>query len=119
MAISEFIKESDQSNLKALLDMGVYESQDDYIHKTLMKLLKSNKELRIKLAMHRYQTEPISVGKAAEIAGVCWEDMKHILMQNGIRPRLGPETIEEAKEEILSTGRIIGRIIDEKDINIK
>jgi len=45
--------------------------------------------------------------------------MKHILMQNGIRPRLGPETIEEAKEEILSTGRIIGRIIDEKDINIK
>jgi hypothetical protein len=40
-------------------------------------------------------------------------------MKNGIRPRLGPETIEEAKEEILSTGRIIGRIIDEKDINIK
>jgi predicted HTH domain antitoxin len=113
MAISEFIKESDQSNLKALLDMGVYESEDDYIHETLMKLLKSNKELRIKLAMHRYQTEPISVGKAAEIAGVCWDDMKQILMKNGIRPRLGPQTIEEAKEEILSTERVINAMKEE------
>jgi predicted HTH domain antitoxin len=113
MAISEFIKESDQSNLKALLDMGVYESEDDYIHETLKKLLKSNKELRIKLAMHRYQTEPISVGKAAEIAGVCWDDMKQILMKNGIRPRLGPQTIEEAKEEILSTERVINAMKEE------
>ena len=119
MAMIDAIKANDKSNLKALLDMGIYKSEDDYIHETLKKLLKSNKELRIKLAMHRYQTEPISVGKAAEIAGVCWDDMKQVLMKNGIRPRLGPQTIEEAKEEILSTGRIIGRIIDEKDINIK
>ena len=103
----EVVKENDQSNLKALLDMGIYKSEEDFLHEALQEILKSNKELRIKLAIHRYQTEPISVGKAAEIAGVCWEDMKHILMQNGIRPRLGPQTIEEAREEILSTERII------------
>ena len=107
MAMIDAIKANDKSNLKALLDMGIYKSEDDYIHETLKKLLKSNKELRIKLAMHRYQTEPMSLGKAAEIAGLCWDDMKQILMKNGIRPRLGPQTIEEAREEVLSTRRIV------------
>ena len=115
MAMIDAIKANDKSNLKALLDMGIYKSEDDYIHETLKKLLKSNKELRIKLAMHRYQTEPISLGKAAEIAGLCWDDMKQILMKNGIRPRLGPETIEEAKEEILSTERIINAMQESRE----
>ena len=65
--------------------------------------------------MHRYQTENISLGKAAEIAGLCWDDMKQILMKNGIRPRLGPETIEEAKEEILSTERIINAMQESRE----
>ena len=107
MDIIDAVKANDQSNLKALLDMGIYKSEDDYIHETLKKLLKSNKELRIKLAMHRYQTEPISVGKAAEIAGVCWDDMKQVLMKNGIRPRLGPQTIEEARQEIISARKMM------------
>jgi predicted HTH domain antitoxin len=103
----EVVKENDQSNLKALLDMGIYKSEEDFLHEALQEILKSNEELRIKLAMHRYQTEDISLGKAAEIAGLCWDDMKQILIKNGIRPRLGPETIEEAREEVLSTRKII------------
>ena len=113
MAIMESVRYNDKSNLKALLDMGVFESEEDFVHETLNKFLKSNKELRIKLAMHRYQTEPISLGKAAQIAGLCWDDMKQILMKNGIRPRLGPQTIEEAKEEILSTERVINAMKEE------
>ena len=107
MKTQEFIKANDQQNLKSLVDLGIYESEDDFIHSALKNLLQSDKELRLKLAIHRYQTEEISIGKAAEIAGVCWEDMKRILIKNGIRPRLGPETIEEAREEVLSTRKII------------
>jgi predicted HTH domain antitoxin len=57
-------------------------------------------DLRIQLAVHRYQTEEISLAKAASLAGVSWAQMKDILVERGIQPRLGPETIEEAEEEV-------------------
>ncbi len=56
--------------------------------------------LRIQLAIHRYQTEEISLAKAAHLAGVSWAQMKDILLERGIQPRLGPETLEEAREEV-------------------
>jgi predicted HTH domain antitoxin len=56
--------------------------------------------LRIQLAVHRYQTEEISLAKAASLAGVSWAQMKDILVERGIQPRLGPETMEEAEEEV-------------------
>jgi predicted HTH domain antitoxin len=107
MKLMEEAKENDQLNLKALLGLGVYESEDEFVHESLTKLLKNNKELRLKLAIYRYQTEDISIGKAAEIAGIYWEDMKNALIENGVTPELGPETIEEARQEILSARRMI------------
>lgn len=108
MRLVEEAKENDQLNLKALLNLGFYESEDEFVHDALAKLLKNNKELGLKLAIYRYQTEDISIGKAAEIAGIYWEDMKNALIENGITPELGPETIEEARREILSARRMIG-----------
>ena len=55
---------------------------------------------RVQLAIHRYQTEEISLAKAAHLAGVSWAQMKDILLERGIQPRLGPETLEEAREEV-------------------
>ena len=54
----------------------------------------------VELAIHRYQTEDISLGKAAELAGVSWEQMREMLLEHSIQPHLGPETIEEIEEEI-------------------
>jgi predicted HTH domain antitoxin len=51
------------------------------------------------LAVHRYQSEELSLAKAAELAGVSWSQMREILVEKGIPPRLGPETAEEAEEE--------------------
>ena len=56
--------------------------------------------MRIQLAVHRYQTEEISLARAASLAGVSWAQMKDILVERGIQPRLGPETMEEAEEEV-------------------
>ena len=39
------------------------------------------------------------IGKAAELAGVSFAQMKDIFAQQGIKPELGSETIEEAKQE--------------------
>ena len=63
-------------------------------------LLRGRPNLRVLLAIHRYQTEDISLAKAASLAGVSWAQMKEILVTHGIQPRLGPETLEEARREV-------------------
>ena len=57
-------------------------------------------DLRITNAVQRYQTEALSLAKAASLAGVSWAQMKAILLSQGIQPRLGPETIAEAEAEV-------------------
>lgn len=53
----------------------------------------------IDLAVHRYQSEKLSLAKAAELGGVSWSQMREILVEKGVASRLGPETVEEAEEE--------------------
>ncbi len=52
------------------------------------------------MAVFRYQHEGITLAKAASLAGVSWAQMKDILLEQGIAPRLGVETLEEAKEDV-------------------
>jgi predicted HTH domain antitoxin len=56
--------------------------------------------LRIQIAVHRYVNEGISLAKAASLAGVSWAQMKDILVERGVQPLLGSETLEEAEAEI-------------------
>ncbi|MDQ1328117.1 MAG: hypothetical protein QG641_1402 [Candidatus Poribacteria bacterium] len=86
-------------NLKGLVDSGIYESEEIAINEALNLLLKENPEYRMKLALYRYQNEDISIGKAAQIAGVCWEDMRDELNKHDIPLRLAPRTIEEARKD--------------------
>jgi predicted HTH domain antitoxin len=57
-------------------------------------------QVRIDWAVHCYQTEDISLAKAAALAGTSFDHMKEILVQRGIAPRLGHESIEEALQEL-------------------
>lgn len=77
----------------------LYDSDEDVIQDALRHLLRARPDLRIQLAMHRYRAEGISLAKAASLAGVSWAQMKDILLEHGIQPRLGPETTEEAERE--------------------
>lgn len=77
----------------------LYDTEEDVVQDALRYLLRARPELRIQLAVHRYQTEAISLGKAASLAGVSWAQMKDILLERGIQPRLGPETAEGAEQE--------------------
>ena len=65
----------------------------------LRHLLRARPEARMELAVHRYQSEELSLAKAADLAGVSWSQMREILVEKGIPPRLGPETAEEAEGE--------------------
>ena len=81
------------------VEARLYGSKEDVIQDGLRHLLRARPDLRMHLAVHRYQTEGISLAKAASLAGVSWAQMKDILVERGIQPRLGPETLEEAEKE--------------------
>lgn len=81
------------------VEARLYQSEEDVMQDALRHLLRARPELRIQLAVHCYQTEEISLAKAASLAGVCWAQMKDILVERGIHLSLGPETLEAAEKE--------------------
>jgi predicted HTH domain antitoxin len=85
---------------QALVQAGLYPDEESVIQEALRLLWQERPQLRIDWAVYRYQTDDISLAKAAALAGVCFDRMKEILMQRGIQPRLGPETVAEARQEM-------------------
>ena len=86
--------------VQEFVDARLYNSTDEVIQDALRHLLRTRGDLRVQLAVHRYQSEEISLAKAASLAGVSWAQMRDILIEQAIPLRLGPETVEEAKQEV-------------------
>jgi predicted HTH domain antitoxin len=86
--------------VRDLVEARLYESEEQAVQDALRHLLRARPGLRVQLAIHRYQTEEISLAKAASLAGVSWAQMREILLERGIQPRLGPETLEEGEREV-------------------
>lgn len=78
----------------------LYKNQDAVIQDALRHLLRGRPDLKIQLAVYRYQQESLSLAKAAELAGVSWWQMRDILLEQGIDPALGSSTVEEAQAEV-------------------
>jgi predicted HTH domain antitoxin len=86
--------------IKDFVEANLYENEEAVIQDALRHLLRVRPDLRIRLAVYRYQQEELSLAKAAEIAGVSWAQMRDILLEKGIDPALGPATLEEAQAEV-------------------
>jgi predicted HTH domain antitoxin len=86
--------------VRDLVDARIYPNDQEAIQDALRYLVRGRPDLRVRLAIHRYQTDDISLAKAASLAGVSWAQMKEILVAHGVQPRLGPETLEDAEREV-------------------
>ena len=78
--------------------VGSYRDKEEFVRDAINTLLAANKELRLELAVELYEEEKISLGRAAEIADLNYEDMKEEFSR-GIEIRRGPESVEEMEEE--------------------
>jgi len=54
---------------------------------------------RIVLAIELYNDGKISFGRAAELAGVPYDEFYTILRERGHKIRIGPKTLKEAEDE--------------------
>jgi len=82
------------------VDASLYQTEEDVVQDALRHLLRARPDLRIRLAVHQYETGGLSIAKAASLAGVSWTQMKDILAEHHVQPRLGSEIIEEAEQEV-------------------
>ncbi|MBI5653656.1 MAG: UPF0175 family protein [Chloroflexi bacterium] len=94
---------------QTLVDAHLYPNQEAVMADALRALLHDKPQLRIELAIHRYQTEDLSLAQAAHIAGVSFDRMKALLLARNIQLRLGPADADEARKEIAEMERIIAR----------
>ena len=92
---------------QTLVNARLYPNQDAVIQDALRSLLHEKPQLRVELAVHRYQTEEISLAKAAHLAGLSFDSMKALLVQRGIQPRLGPADEQDARQEIAALEQIL------------
>ncbi len=89
-----------------LVAAGLYRDEREVQQVALRHLLQDRPNLRIAAAVYRYQHEPITLAKAASLAGVSLERMKDELASRGIQPRLGPATLEEAHAEVAAVENV-------------
>jgi len=93
---------------KTLVEAQLYPNQDAVFADALRHLLRARPELKIQLAIYRYEKENISLAKAANLAGISWAQMKDILLEKGISLRLGVETLTEAQNDIQALRQELG-----------
>ncbi len=92
------------------VEARLYETEQDVVDDALRHLLGARPDLRVQLAVHRYRTEPLSIARAASLAGVSWPQMCDILAERGVELRMGPEDLEDARAEVSAAREHLGTV---------
>lgn len=92
---------------QTLVNARLYPSREAVIEDALRSLLQEKPQLRLELAIYAYQTEDISLAKAAHLGGVSYDRMRALLVQRGVQLRLGPANEAELQEEIDTLDKLL------------
>lgn len=92
---------------EVLVRARLYPSEEAVIQDALRSLLQEKPQLRVELAVHQYQSEDISLGKAAHLAGLSYDSMKALLVGRGVQLRLGAVDEAEIEAEVQALGRVL------------
>ena len=83
-----------KAELEVIPKTGYYTSTSEFLKDAIKTILAARKDLRVSIAIELYK-KGYSLGRAAEIADVDYEEMKRILVKSDIEIRRGVETVEE------------------------
>lgn len=89
-----------QWEIDQLVKTGVYPSEKDVLRDALRALYAVKPQMKRKMVAKAYAAGDISLGKVAEILGVCQEEARDVLREMGVSLHLGPETTEELTTDI-------------------
>jgi len=86
--------------IEGSVEAGIFENKSDAIRHALRDYFDEHEDARLAAAIHLYERDEISLGKAARLAGVSRFDMPDILREHGVEVKLGPDDMEDAEREI-------------------
>ena len=89
-----------EKELRALIKYGYYTSIDEAVKDAFRTLLNAKPDLKTVAAIELYKDGAVSLGKAAEIAGVTTIEFKDILADRGIRREVGSRSVEELEKGV-------------------
>lgn len=82
------------------IEAGVFESKSDAIRHVLREYFDAHENDRIAAAISLYDAGEISLGRAARLADLNRFEMRDVLLEHDVELRLGPEDMDDAREEI-------------------
>ena len=86
--------------IAALIRLGFYENQEEVIADAIRNLLLNNRSLRLEVALDLFQTGEVSLGRAAEVAGLDRWQFQDILRERHIPILIEAGSAEAMDEEI-------------------
>jgi len=97
--------------LAAVTETGLYESREAFLSDAVDTLLAARPDLREAVACKLYEKEALSLGRAAEWAGLSIEAMKDALHRRGISRQApeSPSEIEAMAQAALRSARRTAR----------
>lgn len=90
-----------------LVDAGLYGNLSELIREAVRQYLEAQKISNIDLAVELYKREKVSLGRAAAVAGVPYDEMLSILYLRGVQPKFGPSSKKEAEDELEKAKRLL------------
>ena len=89
-----------EKELRALIKYGYYASIDEAVKDAFRTLLNAKPNLKTVAAIELYKEGAVSLGKAAEIAGVTTVEFKDILADRGIMREVSSRSVEELEKGV-------------------
>jgi predicted HTH domain antitoxin len=90
-----------------LVDAGLYGNMSELIREAVRTYIGQQKITNVDLAVELYKKEKISLGKAAAIAGLSYDEMLDTLYLRGVQPKFEPASKKEAEKELETAGRLL------------
>jgi predicted HTH domain antitoxin len=97
-----------QEQIAAAQEAGFYASEAELVADAVRTLLAARPDVRLATTCRLYEQGTVSLGKAAELAGLDVESLKRALAERGIS-RTAPETLAETTEMARDSLRQAGR----------
>jgi predicted HTH domain antitoxin len=86
--------------IAALMRLGLYQSREEVISDAVRNLLLNNRSLRLELALDLFKNDEVSLGRAAEIAGLDRWQFEEILSERGIPIVIESDSTEAMDKEL-------------------
>ncbi len=86
--------------IAALVRLGLYASREEVISDAVRQLLLNNRSLRLEMALDLFKTGEVSLGRAAEIAGLDYWQFQAVLRERQIPIVIEAESAEAMDQDL-------------------